>query len=124
MSHPIVHVEISAQDRAKLADFYSEIFGWQFQDYPDMNYTTFTSGEGGVGGGYNPVQEDNPAGTIVVYIAVDDVQGTLDKIEECGGKTLVPPTEIPGVGTIAQFHDPTGNRMAIIKGDENAMQEG
>lgn len=118
MSSPIVHVEISAEDRSRLVQFYSEIFGWETQDYPEMDYTTFTSGEGGIGGGFNPVGEGNDPGTIVVYIAVGDVQGTLDAIEERGGKTLMEPTDIPDVGTIAQFIDPTGNRMALIKGVE------
>lgn len=118
MSSPIVHVEISAEDRSQLAQFYREIFSWELQDFPGMDYTTFTSGEGGVGGGFNPVGEGNEAGTVVVYIAVDDVQATLDEIEQRGGKTLMEPTDVPDVGTIAQFIDPTGNRMAIIKGVE------
>lgn len=118
MSSPIVHVEISAEDRSQLAQFYHQIFGWELKDFPDMDYTTFMSGEGGVGGGFNPVGEGNEAGTVVVYIAVDDVQATLDEIERQGGNTLMPPTDIPGVGKIAQFIDPTGNRMAIIKGVE------
>lgn len=118
MSSPIVHVEISAEDRSQLAQFYNEIFGWELQDFPAMDYTTFTSGEGGVGGGFNPVGEGNEAGTVVVYIAVDDVQATLDEIEQHGGKTLMEATDVPDVGTIAQFIDPTGNRMAVIKGVE------
>jgi len=114
MTHPIVHIELSAADRQAAARFYADIFGWQTQDFPEMNYTTFSTGEGSVGGGLNPVQEGNPAGTVVPYIQTDDIDATLAKIEARGGQTVVPKMEIPGVGFIAHFSDPTGNRMALL----------
>jgi predicted enzyme related to lactoylglutathione lyase len=43
------------------------------------------------------------------------VDATLAKIEANGGKTLMPGMDIPTVGRIAQFTDPTGNRMALLK---------
>jgi uncharacterized protein len=121
MSRSIVHVEFAGEDRRELAEFYSSIFGWELQEFPDMNYTTFSSGQGGLGGGFAPVGDINPRGAVVVYIDVDDVEATLDAIEERGGKRLHPPLDIPGVGTIAHFTDPGGNRVAVIKGAEGAM---
>ena len=59
---------------------------------------------------------ENPAGTVIVYIQADDIPAALAKIEAHGGKTLLPQTEIPGVGWFAFFVDPTGNRMALYKG--------
>jgi len=114
MSHPIIHIEISAADRQEAVKFYTEIFGWQTQDFPQMNYTTFSFGQEGMGGGFNPVQEGNPPGTVVPYIQTDDIDAVLAKVEAKGGKTLMPKMEIPGVGFIAQFSDPTGNRMALL----------
>ena len=49
--HKIVHIEISAHDRAAAKKFYGDVFGWQFQDFDEMNYTTFNPGEG-VGGSF------------------------------------------------------------------------
>jgi predicted enzyme related to lactoylglutathione lyase len=116
MSHPIVHVELSASDRQALARFYSSIFDWQIQDFDEMNYTTASWGSETMGVGFNPVSEEgNPAGTVVPYIYVDDVDATLAKIEANGGKTLMPGMDIPTVGRMAQFTDPTGNRMALLK---------
>jgi len=112
--HPIIHVELSAKDHREAARFYSEIFGWKTKEYPEMNYTTFEA-EGGTGGGFNPVSENNPAGTVLVYINTDNLEETLAKIEARGGKTLEPGFEIPTVGWMAVFQDPTGNKLALLK---------
>ena len=113
--HPIVHIEFSAQDREAAAQFYSEVFGWQIQQIPEMNYATFEA-KGGPGGGFNPVSEKNPAGTVLVHIASDDIEASLAKIESLGGTILVPKTEIPQVGWFAIFVDPTGNQVALYTG--------
>lgn len=115
MGHKITHIELSANDHQAAARFYEAVFGWQTQEFPGMNYTTFSASEGGPSGGLNPIQEGNPAGTTVVYIETDDVEASLAAVEAHGGQRLMPPTEVPGVGTIAQFTDPTGNRMALLK---------
>ena len=115
MSHPIIHLELSAQDRQEAANFYKTIFGWETQDFPDMDYTTFKSGERGIGGGFMTVRDDSPAGTVVAYIETADINDTLAQIEAHGGKTLTPPMDIPGVGQFAHFSDPTGNRMAVLQ---------
>jgi predicted enzyme related to lactoylglutathione lyase len=110
--HPIVHIEISAKDRVAAAQFYSELFGWKVEQIPDMNYATFEA-EGGPGGGFNPVTDENPAGTVTVYIDTEDIEGDLARVEKFGGKTVVPKMEIPGIGWFAMFKDPTGNVLAL-----------
>lgn len=110
--HPIVHIEFSSRDRAESAKFYSQVFGWKTQDMPEMNYTTFDTGKQ-PGGGFNPVGDQMKAGDVFVYIGTDDIDATLAKIESAGGKTVIPKSEIPGVGWIAFFTDPTGNMVAL-----------
>jgi predicted enzyme related to lactoylglutathione lyase len=47
---------------------------------------------------------------------VPDLQAALDKAERLGGKSLMPPTEIPeGNVTIAMFSDPEGTTCGLIK---------
>jgi len=110
--HPVVHIEFSSQDLGESGDFYSQVFGWKVQQIPEMNYAMFEA-EGGPGGGFNPVSENYPAGTVSVYIQTDDIDATLAKIEEAGGKTLVPKSEIPNTGWFAFFSDPSGNQVAL-----------
>ena len=111
-NRPIVHVEISAKDLEKAGKFYSEIFGWKVEQIPEMNYATFEA-EGGPGGGFNPVNDGNPAGTVIVYVGTDDIDADLAKAESLGGKTIVPKTVIPQMGWFGIFEDPSGNRLGL-----------
>ena len=112
-AHPIIHIEFSSKDHLASGKFYSELFGWEVTHVPEMNYATFTTGEG-VGGGFNPVSDQYPAGRVMAYVATDDVPATLAKAESLGGKTIVPKTEIPGVGWFGMFSDLSGNLVGIL----------
>ncbi len=112
--HPIVHIEFSGLDREAAGKFYTELFGWEVQQMPEFNYATFTTGEG-VGGGINPVSEDNPAGTVIFYVGTDDIEASLAKAESLGGKTILPKMEVPGMGWLAIFLDPSGNKVGLWK---------
>ncbi len=80
-----------------------------------MNYGMVeTGGEGGIGGGIFQAEEGAEP-FVTLYIEVDDLQAYLDKVESRGGKTVMPPTEIPGVVTLAVFTDPQGNRIGMVK---------
>lgn len=113
MEHKIVHIEISANDRNALSKFYADLFGWEIEHLDAMNYSTFRAGDG-VGGGFNPVTENNPVGTIIVYIETDNVTATLREVENAGGTILVPETEIPDTGKFGLFRDPQGNTMGLF----------
>jgi predicted enzyme related to lactoylglutathione lyase len=60
------------------------------------------------------VQEGAPP-TVTFYVMVDDPQAALSKAESLGGKSVMGPTPIPGVGTIAMFLDPEGNCIGLYK---------
>ena len=108
----IVHIEFSTLDREASAKFYGDLFGWKTEQMPEMNYATFDT-EAGLGGGFSQVQADNPVGTVLVYVDTDDIEATLAKIDKLGGKSLVPKTEIPGIGWFGIFADPTGNKVGL-----------
>ncbi len=116
--HPIVHIEFSTHDREVGAKFYSELFGWKFEQIPDMNYATFEA-DGGPGGGLNPVTETTPPGATVVYVDTDDIDASLAKVEQLGGKVMLPRSEIPGMGWFALFSDPSGNQIGLFEDLEN-----
>ena len=77
-----------------------------------MNYATFETSDN-AGGGFNPVSDTNPPGTVVVYIGTDDIDNNLAKVESLGGKTIQPKTEIPETGWFGLFSDPTGNVVGL-----------
>ena len=65
---------------------------------------------GGIGGSM-----DGQSSFVTVYVKVDDPQAYLDKAVSLGGKVLMPVMEIPGAATIAQFQDPSGNLVGLVK---------
>ena len=113
-AHPIVHIELSANNCLSASKFYQDVFGWEITQIPEMSYATFMS-QKELGGGFNPVTPENPAGTVTVYIGTDDIDASLAQVNAAGGKTVAPMMEIPGVGWFALFKDPTGNTMALFK---------
>ncbi len=112
--HKIVHIELSAKDRKALSRFYTDVFGWEMQHLDDMNYTTFKAGDG-VGGGFNPITETNPVGTVLIYIETDDVTASLNDIKKAGGTIISPEMEIPNTGKFGIFRDPQGNMIGLFK---------
>jgi predicted enzyme related to lactoylglutathione lyase len=121
--HPIVHIEFSAADLSAAVEFYGNLFGWETQQMPEMNYATFDPGTP-PGGGFNPLSDQVKAGDVLVYVATDDIDATLAKVESLGGKTLLPQTEIPNVGWFAMFSDPTGNTVGLFREAGESSAEG
>ncbi|HEY7123085.1 MAG TPA: VOC family protein [Ktedonobacterales bacterium] len=111
--HPIVHIELPANDTKAAGQFYATVFGWKTQTDPNFDYTMFAA-EGGPGGGFIKAGEgETKIGQPLIYIDTDDIDASLAQIEAHGGKTLTPKSEIPGVGWFAVFSDPAGNRVAL-----------
>lgn len=117
----IVHVEIPAANVEATGSFYQQLFGWKLMPMPEMKYTMWEAGDGDEYGGFPEVSEDNPAGQVLVYIASEDIETDLKKVEKLGGKVLHAKTEIPGMGWYGIFKDPTGNVLALYtsKNPEN-----
>ena len=61
--------------------------------------------ENGIGGGLGQAPDGN--GHVTFYVGADDPQAILDKVEQLGGKTIMPVTESPG-GDARHFADPEG----------------
>lgn len=119
MKHPVVHFEVIGDDHDALTAFYSKVFEWSLQQMPGAPYSTTADhqpGEPGIGGGIGS-DEDPARRGVLVYIAVPDTDAHLRKVEEAGGKTVVPTTTIPGVVTYAIFEDPQGNRVGVVNED-------
>jgi predicted enzyme related to lactoylglutathione lyase len=72
----------------------------------------------GIGGGIGQVTE-NVAPHTMFYVQVEDVQSYLDKAVSLGGKVTVPLTEVPNMVTFAQFADPDGNVVGLVKGPQS-----
>ncbi len=110
----IVHVEIPASDSASASQFYQDLFGWDARRVETPTPYYMFSG-GNIGGGYNPLDEQNQPGDILIYIESDDVDADLRAIEAHGGAIIEGPRVVADYGIMAVFTDPTGNRVALWK---------
>ena len=125
---PVVHFEMPAEDRKRMADFYTKVFGWKTQMLgPEMDdYVLATTTEadektgrpknpGAINGGFFTKSDDKPAQYPSVVIAVEDIKGHMKNVEEAGGKVLGEPWDIPGVGLYVSFFDTEGNRISMLQ---------
>jgi uncharacterized protein len=116
MANEVVWAEVLGNDGEKLKGFYSDLFGWDFEQAPGgMPYWMHSAGEGRVGAGIGQAQ-DGP-GHATFYVGVDDPQAALDQAEKLGGKTVVPVTEMEMV-TFALFTDPEGHLVGVVKNQQ------
>jgi predicted enzyme related to lactoylglutathione lyase len=113
MPNPVVHFEISGKDEKKLHDFYARLFDWHVSYDEKMSYATVETHDGGINGGIGPAHD---AQRVTFYVQVPDLQAALTKAESLGGKMVMPPMEIPNVVALAQFTDPEGNLIGLVRG--------
>lgn len=112
MGQPVVHFEIGCRDSGKTSQFFSNLFGWNAQ--PMGPATMISTGSANGIQGHITALGHEPHHYTIFYVQVDDVQAYLNKAGSLGGKTLVPPVDIP-TGTFAWFADPEGNTIGLWK---------
>jgi predicted enzyme related to lactoylglutathione lyase len=112
MAHPVVHFEIGCQDTAKTEEFYSKLFDWQITRSGPASMID-TGVKGAIDGHITSLGHE-PYHYVTFYVEVDDPKAYLEKVQTLGGKTLVPPIEIP-TGTFAWFADLDGNTIGLWK---------
>lgn len=111
MANAVVHWEIGGRDLDALTEFYQQLFGWEPASF-DADYRLVNATDG-VGGGLMRCRDGIPP-YVTVYVSVDDLGATLARVKDLGGRALVPPTPIPGVGAFALFQDPEGNTIGLM----------
>lgn len=120
MGQPVVHFEIIGKDGDALRSFYSELFDWEINADNPMNYGTvdresvLTEDGTGIGGGV--AGYEGVPGGVTFYVAVPDLEAALAKAEELGGKRKMGPDKVTEGVEIAQFEDPEGHTIGLLKG--------
>ncbi len=118
----IVHVEFHVREPKTVEKFYGSLFGWKFQEVPGMDYSLFEA-PSGPGGGIGGLQPGNWREGVTNYISVNSVDEYERKVEQAGGKIIMPKAEVPGQGWFAVFEDPAGTRMALWQPNPQAQRE-
>ena len=119
----VVHFEIPADDTARAQKFYSEIFGWKIQKAPmpgveyyivhtvETDEQNMPKAAGAINGGM--MKRQAPGETPVIVINVVSLDETLEKIEQAGGKIVVPKMQVGDMGLYARVADTEGNIVGV-----------
>jgi len=110
MPNVICHFEIGCRDKEATKQFFGKLFDWTMEE---MGPATMIRTGAEVGGHIASLGHE-PHNYTVFYVKVDDVKASLEKANALGGKTLVPPVEIPS-GVFAWLADPEGNTIGVFQ---------
>ncbi len=108
-----VHIEFASADPTRTKEFLQDVFGWEFQTVPGLDYHVYATPLG-PGGAVMPPAAERPDG-VLNYLLSEDLKADVQKIEAAGGKVRVAKHEIPNVGWWALFEDPTGIVLALFQ---------
>jgi predicted enzyme related to lactoylglutathione lyase len=129
--NPVVHFEMPAENRRRMSEFYTNVFGWKTEQLgPEMgDYVVVSTSEtdekghpekpGMIGGGFYQKTNDPDTQYPSVVIAVDNINDSIQKVKGSGGKILGEPMEIPGIGMYVSFKDTEGNRVSMLQPANN-----
>jgi len=113
MGQPVVHFEIGCKDIAKTQHFFAQLFDWKIEQRGPAAMIA-TGSDAGIQGHITALGHE-PHNYVTFYVQVEDLQAFLDKAGKLGGKMLVPPVEVPGMGHFAWLADPEGNIVGLWK---------
>jgi hypothetical protein len=117
--------EIASDNLEACKTFYTEVFGWQFENSGATGSEDFEYAEFGIeaekpfGAMFQMKPEfyggELPKPHFNIYVAVDDVDDTASRAFDLGGTIVGPPMDVPNVGRMCQIQDPTGAKLFVIQ---------
>ena len=125
-----MHFEIPSDDIERSKKFYNELFGWKIDKWSGseamqegMEYwlisTVDDKGDKALGGGMMKRQSPQQQG-ITNYFDVKSVLEYSAKVEQLGGKVIMPKSPVPSMGYMAVCTDTENNGFGIFEADQTA----
>ncbi len=109
----VCYLEIPAVDLRRSIDFYREVFGWRIRQRDDGT-TAFDDTTEEVSGSWAVGRSPSTEPGLLVYIMVDSVAETLERIVAAGGN-IVQPIGADSPEVTARFSDPAGNVIGLYE---------
>ncbi|BCJ72951.1 hypothetical protein CS0771_24950 [Catellatospora sp. IY07-71] len=116
-----MHFELPADDVERARTFYTDTFGWQLDDMPELDYiwvrTVATDDRGApaepgaINGGMTARQD--PVTGPVITIEVEDIDTALAKVVACGGRVVQERAAVGTMGFTAYIADTEGNTIGL-----------
>ncbi|MGW1029576.1 VOC family protein [Streptomyces sp. NPDC002577] len=109
-------IDLGSADTTGTASFYGGVFGWQFVSAgPEAGGYGFFQKDGETVAAQGPLTEEGASSAWTVYFRTDDIQATVNAVEQGGGAVRLAPVEIMGEGWLAQLTDQQGARFAVLQ---------
>ncbi len=113
--------EIPAKDIKRAQKFYESIFSMKMDEMPEMMGMKMAGfpadmGNGKASGALAQSDQHKPSmdGPVIYLNANPKIQTVVDRIEQAGGKVVMPSTQIsPEIGYMAFFVDSEGNKIGL-----------
>jgi predicted enzyme related to lactoylglutathione lyase len=109
----ICYIEMPAKAAQASADFYQRAFGWTIRTRGD-GAIAFDDTTGEVSGAFALGRPPAATPGLMVYIMVDSVTDTIEKVKANGGEIVQPIGGDPGE-IMARFRDPGGNVIGFYQ---------
>lgn len=116
MSNPVMRWQILTRQPKRLEEFYSALFGWRISADNALGYMTVdTKTKEGIPGGMWPLEEKEGHSMVQLFVRVDDVRAHARKVENLGGRMILPPQTLPDGDEMAIAIDPDGIPFGIFR---------
>ncbi len=109
----ICYVEIPADDVARSAAFYRNVFGWHVRQRGD-GHTAFDDTTGEVSGAWVSGRPPAAQPGLLLYVMVNSVAETLERVVAHGAE-IVQPIGVDAPEITARFRDPGGNVVGLYQ---------
>jgi predicted enzyme related to lactoylglutathione lyase len=114
------HFAINADDVQRAKTFYEDVFAWTFDPWGPPDFYQIKNAGHGVLGALQQRRELTPGGRLASYeatLGVEDLKATIAAVEKNGGKIVMQPYRIDGVGELIYFEDSEGNLVGAMQYD-------
>ncbi|WP_036489905.1 MULTISPECIES: VOC family protein [Nocardioides] len=113
-------IEYSSADQPASKEFYSQLFGWDYDDQPmnddqgqSLGTYSLAKVQGDSVAGLGPAMAPGQPASWGVYLATDDVDASVEKARQAGGQVHVEPMDVPDQGRMAWIQDPGGASVGL-----------
>jgi len=115
-----VWYEDMTKDPGEAIAFYSDVVGWKTEPFQGSDYTMWVSQQGPLGGVMKAQEEAAKApASWLAHVQVDDVDATVARARQLGGRIYKEATDIPSVGRFAVIADPQGAAISVFTPSED-----
>lgn len=118
-TQPFIWHELVTPDQDASGAFFCALLGWQKKTVDAGAfgaYTLFQKEGKDIAGMMNPTPDSpHERAHWHPYIAVDDVNKCAEEATRLGGRVVVPPHDVPGVGRICVVADPMGAIADVLQ---------